>query len=483
MGTETTKYRVVLDDRLSPAMRKALKAANAFDNKLKVIDKDAKKAGKSLSRAFGGFAIKAGIVAGITLITKSIITMGAEMEQTRLTYQTLLGDAAQGNKLMSDLIQLAAVTPLQTEQVLRASRQLLAFGFAANEVEGTIRRLGDISVATGSDLQLFTRNFAQIKTLGRLVARDLWGMTNAGFNPLNEIIKRTGETMEQAMDRMTKGGISFKEVEQAVIDATSATGRFGGIMEKSSKTLIGRWSTLVSNIKLSAATMGESVTTSLGNAVKSLNDFVVDQSASMMQAFSVVTEGIGNVMSAVTRMFKQITGATSGTDAWVEMLSAVGFAFATIGNTIALVIDELTVLGTALSGVASFAMGNFGEGMALFSEAGAMQEKAFSRFGENLAASFLASVKPIVAPEEDNTVLGGSGKVSGLGTGVDGAGAKSGSVSGIQSKVRNITINIENMVREIVFESGSIESSEAKLVDMVKRALLTAVNDVNIIAR
>ena len=53
----------------------------------------------------------------------------------------------------------------------------------------------------------------------------------------------------------------------------------------------------------------------------------------------------------------------------------------------------------------------------------------------------------------------------------------------MQSKVRNITINIENMVREIVFQSNSVQGSQAELTDMVKQALLTAVNDVNIISR
>ena len=502
MGTETTKYRIILDDRLSPAMRKALKTANAFDNKMVAIDKHAKKTGKSLSRAFSGFALKAGIIAGAVLATKAIVKLGAEMEMTRLSYQTLLGDAAQGNKLMSDLIQLAAVTPLRTEQVLQASKQLLSFGFAANEVEETIRQLGDVSTATGADLTLMTRNLAQVKSMGKLLSRDLYTFTNSGFNPLNEIAKRTGESMEELQVRMQKGLITFAEVKQAFKDVTGEGGRFENMMDKSSKTLTGRWSTLMSNISLQAATMGESVTTDLGNAVLALNNFVVEQAGSMMKSFTVITDGIGNIFGSITRLMKKVTGEGSGADAWATALEGVAFAFGVIANAITFVIDSLTSLGLGLVGFFQVAAGGLKQfmrkspeakeegrlmkerGLANMSEAGAGLATALSDLGTNMVKTLVDSLKPVVKAEEDNTVLsgkGGSGKL-GLG-GEGGAGAKGGTVSGMQSKVRNITINIENMVREIVFQSNSVQGSQAELTDMVKQALLTAVNDVNIISR
>ena len=77
--------------------------------------------------------------------------------------------------------------------------------------------------------------------------------------------------------------------------------------------------------------------------------------------------------------------------------------------------------------------------------------------------------------------------VDGTTSTVDGTTKKkkklSGDIVGVQSKVRNITINIEKMVENISFNNITSKQSEAELVEMIKRSLLTAVNDVNVIAR
>jgi len=68
-----------------------------------------------------------------------------------------------------------------------------------------------------------------------------------GWNPLNEITKKTGETMEQVRKRMEAGKVSYKEVEQALIDVTSKGGQFYEGMAKGSQTLSGKISTLQDN--------------------------------------------------------------------------------------------------------------------------------------------------------------------------------------------------------------------------------------------
>jgi hypothetical protein len=69
----------------------------------------------------------------------------------------------------------------------------------------------------------------------------------------------------------------------------------------------------------------------------------------------------------------------------------------------------------------------------------------------------------------------GSGGSSGSAT----KSAKEAGVEKIASGTRNITLNISQLVGEIKFEK-SVERSESQMMDIVKRVLLTAVNDVNI---
>lgn len=53
------------------------------------------------------------------------------------------------------------------------------------------------------------------------MGQDLLQMINAGFNPLESIAAKTGETMAEVKDRMSDGRVSVEEVEQAMKDATS----------------------------------------------------------------------------------------------------------------------------------------------------------------------------------------------------------------------------------------------------------------------
>ena len=97
MGTETTRYRIVLDDRLTPKMRKALTKAKAFDNELVDINKHSKQAGSSLKTAFAGLAIGA----GVGLLAKQILTLGINMEQTRVAFETFTGSAEAGTAVIA----------------------------------------------------------------------------------------------------------------------------------------------------------------------------------------------------------------------------------------------------------------------------------------------------------------------------------------------------------------------------------------------
>lgn len=119
-----------------------------------------------------------------------------------------------------------------------------------------MKMLGDISLGNGERLQSLSLAFGQVQASGRLMGGDLLQMVNAGFNPLEAIAKRTGETMIEVKERMSAGGVSVNEVEQAMKDATSEGGRFFNGMDKASKTFSGVMSTLRDNIGITLASIG-----------------------------------------------------------------------------------------------------------------------------------------------------------------------------------------------------------------------------------
>lgn len=210
-----------------------------------------------------------GITASATAIVVGLGKVGLEynnqMEGYITNFTTMLGSTEAAAKKVQEIKEMAAKTPFGMEDLAAATQTLLAFGVEADKTTPILKMLGDVSLGNKEKFSALALAFGQVSSAGKLTGQDLNQMINAGFNPLNEISKRTGETMEQLRDRMSKGAISAKEVEQAFIDATSAGGQFAGGMEAASKTTEGLFSTLKDNAKSLVGQVFEPISNSIKN--------------------------------------------------------------------------------------------------------------------------------------------------------------------------------------------------------------------------
>lgn len=188
---------------------------------------------------------------------KNAIDTASKFETLAVSFEVLAGGAEAGKKLTDQIIELASKTPLTTEALSDGARTLLSFGESAEEVVNDLKLLGDITGGNTQRMQSLTLAFAQVGSTGRLAGQDLLQMINAGFNPLAIISEKTGKSMAKLKDEMSKGLITFNDVKMAMIDATSAGGRFYGMMDKQSSTLNGRLSTLSDTWALVGKTIGE----------------------------------------------------------------------------------------------------------------------------------------------------------------------------------------------------------------------------------
>ena len=179
---------------------------------------------------------------------------------------------------------------------------------------------------------------------------------------------------------------------------------------------------------------------------------------------------------------------------WSDVLGALSFAVSAIVNTIGLALEGLNAVLKVAEGIATFiaGVGMFDQeladkGSAMIAKGSTLGGQAVDNFIDNIRESLVSSFK-VGSSDDKTTETGGlGGNVTGGGLGTSGGSSTKesagSSVSGIQSKVRNITINIQKMVETINFNSITNAQSEAELVNAVKRALLTAVSDVNVISR
>lgn len=223
----------------------------AFSTKLGSLKDGFGKVRQAGQEAFIGWSVPVGLAIG------GIVKLGAELEDTRIGMTTMLGSADKANKLIADVQKMGAVTPFESKDLLRSTKMLLNFGVPLNNVMKDMQMLGDVSGGNVERFNGLTLAFSQMSSQGRLMGQDLMQMVNAGFNPLQTISKKTGKSMGELKDMMSKGGITAKMVTQALEIETSKGGRFYQYMAKNSKTFNGLMSTLADTISMTASSIGE----------------------------------------------------------------------------------------------------------------------------------------------------------------------------------------------------------------------------------
>lgn len=196
-------------------------------------------------------------------LTLPIVGLGTAMAKTAMDFESMqqqlsvmLGSTKKGEKMFKDITDFASHTPLETKDIMNATNTMLSFGIASDKVLKYQRQLGDIAGGNKERFQSLALAFSQASSAGKLQGQDLLQMINAGFNPLEQIAKRTGKTVGYWKDMMSKGAVTMDMVTQAMEDATSEGGRYYNMMDKMSKTASGQWSTLMDNLNMTLAQFG-----------------------------------------------------------------------------------------------------------------------------------------------------------------------------------------------------------------------------------
>lgn len=283
-----------------------------------------------------GVMAKLGIATALGSAVKAGLNYNSQMEDYMANFSVLLGDTEKATQKVTELKEMASKTPFGMGDLSEATKQLLAFQVPADDVMNVLGMLGDISLGNKDKLQSLALVFGQVSSAGKLTGQDLMQFINAGFNPLNYIAKRTGESMGELRERMSKGAIGVDEVRQALVDATSAGGQFYQGMEVASKTFTGQMSTLKDNanellgevIKPISASLTSELLPSAINAINGLMTAfkeggitaMLDAGLNMMVKFSEgLVQGIPNLINgALSAMENLGSYLTEQVPIWIQ---------------------------------------------------------------------------------------------------------------------------------------------------------------------
>lgn len=201
----------------------------SFDSVVKTITKGAAALGVAFSAQ--------------QFVTQVAKTRG-EFQQLEVAFTTMLGSAEKANALMSQLTTTAAVTPFGLQEIASGAKSLLAYGVASEKVNDTLVRLGDIASGLSIPLNDLVYLYGTTMTQGKMFTQDLRQFQGRGIPLADELAKQFGVTKDRVGELVTAGKVGFAELEKAIISMTSEGGKFGGLMEAQSKTIIGQWSNI-----------------------------------------------------------------------------------------------------------------------------------------------------------------------------------------------------------------------------------------------
>ena len=236
------------------------------------------------SVAFAGFTAKE--------IISTLGTVRGEFQQFEIAFETMLGSGQKAKGMISDLANLAATTPFDMKGVVSGAKQLLAYGFAANEITETMRRLGDVSAGLGLNLQDLTWLYGTTMVQGRLFTRDLMQFTGRGIPLTEELAKQFGVTKDKVSELVTAGKVGFPEVKKAIESMTNEGGKFGGLMEKQSHSITGQISNIQDTIEMAINDLGTQ-TEGLMNDALDITSKVIDHWKEIGEVILAAASAIG----------------------------------------------------------------------------------------------------------------------------------------------------------------------------------------------
>ena len=193
----------------------------------------------------GAMYIQAYLVGqGMTGLLNSIVQVRGQFQQLEIAFETMLGSGEKAKALMDQMTMTAAKTPFDLQGIAEGAKQLLAYGTAADKVNDTLIRLGNIASGLSIPLNDIVYLYGTTMVQGRLYAQDVRQFTGRGIPLVKELAKMYGVTADEINNMVSAGKIGFPDVEKVLNSMTDAGGQFYNLMEKQSASLTGMISNL-----------------------------------------------------------------------------------------------------------------------------------------------------------------------------------------------------------------------------------------------
>lgn len=245
---------------------------------------------KSLTDSLKRTAAEIGGIMAIRRFGSDVIDATGKMQQLQVALSTILQSKSKADQLIGEIIQFAAKTPFNLDDVATGAKQLLAYGSSADKVVSELSMLGDVASGLQIPIGQLIYLYGTLRTQGRAMTVDIRQFAGRGIPIYEELAKVLGVTKDQVGELVKEGKVGFKEVEQAFKNMTSEGGKFANLMENSA----GTWPQRLSNIQ---DTLFQKMN-DFGNKYKEVFEFGIGTAEDLAESLDDVLSVIGGLIAA-----------------------------------------------------------------------------------------------------------------------------------------------------------------------------------------
>ncbi|MBK9162880.1 MAG: tape measure protein [Acidobacteria bacterium] len=187
----------------------------------RAIDRMSKRAASSSSgmgAVFGGSLAAdafSRITAGAEQAGTAVFNFTSRLEQSRIAFTTLIGNAAATTKHLDDLRKLATQTPLSLQSLTSMSQRLQGAGIQLERIVPLIREIGNTAAATGEltaeRMEGISLAFSQVVTKGKVSAEEMNQLAERGIPAWRILSEQLGKSAAE-LQKMAKDGELSAEV-------------------------------------------------------------------------------------------------------------------------------------------------------------------------------------------------------------------------------------------------------------------------------
>ena len=283
-------------------------------------------------------------VVALGLILKQGVGFNAMLENEQMAFQVMLKDLGKAQYLMSELKNVALTTPIGLAEGAAGAKQLLAYGFAQEEIIDNLKMMSTVAKAVNVPLSDMVYVYGTLRAQGRAYTRDLTQFAMRGI-PIYEALAATmGVPVSQLKKMGEEGKITYTEVSAAMKYMTSEGGQFAGMLEAQMTTMTGL-GTVIKNT-------WEMLTGEMTSGIMPVIKYFMGELVTLLRSFGGLASMINVILTTIAYAFKYMymIGIKPSIEAWRVISSIIGVIASAIKLLVRLVYTLISPVESVVGG-------------------------------------------------------------------------------------------------------------------------------------